>query len=538
MATVKISDLPEITHLNLDTTQTIIPVVDISTDETAQITVRTLAEGLFHSDSLKVGENEILLANTIAQFSGNSETFLQTNLQNLNANGSADYVVTADIGTNANNFIDVGLNNSNYDDPDYSSMKPLDGYLYTYGSLDDSADGNLVIGTASAGANVLFIAGGTTTQNVIAKITKFGITLNNASRLEFTDGSIQTVAAAPANYTQSAFDTANTSIALQAGINATQNSQISILQSVNLAQNTNITAVNNFAAAAFTKANNALANTSGTFAGDLTVTGNTIFLNNIDIVNSNFNPNTALVQITGSNNGVTVAPSNTNYMLHVTGKANSVTRVVLDSFGANTYALLSGRMGRGSAAAPAAVANNDVMMRIVGNGYTGTNFPASSPTKIDFVASENFSNTNRGTRIEFWNTAIGSNTIQKIASFNANAAEFTGSIIPEKGFVYTPRILTGPQTTLTVDFSTDAIVKASLDNNLTVSFSNYTYGKIVEVWLTNTSGSNRTVTHGCSATNSSDNSTTFTIPATSSAYLRYFSLDGDLANTFVTSVHA
>jgi hypothetical protein len=81
-------------------------------------------------------------------------------------------------------------------------MKSLDGYLYTYGSLDDSADGNLVIGTASAGANVLFIAGGTTEANVVAKITKFGITLNNASRLEFTDGSIQTVAAASAALTQ------------------------------------------------------------------------------------------------------------------------------------------------------------------------------------------------------------------------------------------------------------------------------------------------------------------------------------------------
>jgi hypothetical protein len=109
MSTVKISDLPVISTLNLDTTQTIIPVVDISTDETGQVTVKTLADGMFHNDSLKVGPNEILLANTIAQFSGNSETFLQTNLQNLNANGSADYVATADIGTNANNFIDVGL---------------------------------------------------------------------------------------------------------------------------------------------------------------------------------------------------------------------------------------------------------------------------------------------------------------------------------------------------------------------------------------------------------------------------------------------
>jgi hypothetical protein len=59
----------------------------------------------------------------------------------------------------------------------------------------------------------------------------------------------------------------------------------------------------------------------------------------------------------------------------------------------------------------------------------------------------------------------------------------------------------------------------------------------VEVWITNTSGSNRTVTHGCLAVNATVNSTTFTIPATSSAYLRYFSIDGDNANTFVAVQH-
>jgi hypothetical protein len=71
-------------------------------------------------------------------------------------------------------------------------------------------------------------------------------------------------------------------------------------------------------------------------------------------------------------------------------------------------------MGCGSANAPAAVSNNDVLMRIVAGGYTGTQFPSSSPSKIDFVATENFSDTNRGTSIQFWNTRNGSNNIQRI----------------------------------------------------------------------------------------------------------------------------
>jgi hypothetical protein len=753
MATVKISDLPEIPHLTFDTTQSILPVVDLTTNTTGKVTVRTLAEGLFHNDALKVGEEAILFPNVIAQFAGNSEIYLQVNLQNLNANGSADYVATADIGTNANNYIDLGINNSNYNDPEYSALKSLDGYLYVQGSLDNSADGNLVIGTASTGANVVFIAGGTTEANVIAKMTRFGLTLNGASRLEFSDGSIQTVAAAPASLSQNAYNTANSA-----------SSNTIVIQAVNITQNNNIIAINQYAqsafatandtngfavsafntanavngfaisafntanganglaAGAFDKANNALANTfaitvnnsvyipgtlvidgliyangatyvanamsipttysspqtaitldyraanivktnitsdlvvshtgivlgkyidlfvyndsaatrnithgvsannsstKGTVtevrpyatkhlkyftvdsdlantyvviatdenyvSGDLTVTGNVVseggsvvtsnlyvggtttsvgttlmegnFTSNgtsnligsvivtgtfstegtLSLNNSTFTSNTALLSITASDDFVTQSPSNTNYMLHVTGKANSVTRVVLDSFGANTYPLFAGRMGRGSAAAPAAVANNDVMFRVVGNGWTGTEFPGSSPTKIDFVATEDFSDTNRGTAIEFWNTPVGSNNIQRIATFNAGEAKFTGAVIPEKGFVFVPRLPVGNQTAITIDFDTDSMVKATHIADLTVTLTNFQSGKIVEVWLVNTGGQNRTVTHGCTALNSTNKSTTVTNIAGSSLCLRYFSIGTDNANTFVSIIGA
>jgi hypothetical protein len=422
-------------------------------------------------------------------------------------------------------------------------------------------------------------------------------------------------------------NTQNTRLNAIETINTSQNTSIGIIQGVDLTQNTTITAVNNYANSAYAKANAALANTSGTFDGDLRITGDLTVVDNtttntavvldritfnnnalirtttgsgnqkditiltgnelsdnesgditlqtgtapinatggninlipgvgglgrgtinlfantvsngiVTIQNSTFNPNNALVKITASDGFVTQTSSNTNYMLHVTGKANSVTRVVLDSFGANTYPVVVGRMGRGSAAAPVAVANNDVMMRIVGNGWTGTQFPSSSPAKIDFTAAENFSDTNRGTRIEFWNTPVGSNTIQKIADFNAGSAEFLGTVNPEKGFIYSPTILAGNQTAFTIDFSTTSLIKATLVADLTISHSNYVAGKVVEVWLTNTGGPGRTVTHGCTATNSTVNSTTFTISGTSSAYLRYFSIDGDNANTFVSIQYA
>jgi hypothetical protein len=177
-------------------------------------------------------------------------------------------------------------------------------------------------------------------------------------------------------------------------------------------------------------------------------------------------------------------------------------------------------------------------LRIAGNSYGNTGYAPFGDARIDFVATENHSDTNRGSRIRFWNTPTGSNVVNEIASFNADSVYFTGVISPEKGFIYTPTVLSGAQTAFTIDFATTSLIRATLTADLTITLSNYVYGKVVEVWLTNTGGSNRTVTHGCTATNSSENSTTFTIPATSSAYLRYFSIDGDNANTFVAIQHA
>jgi len=869
MATVKISDLPIISTINGNTAATIIPVVDISTDETARITVRTLADGLFHNDSLKVGPNEILLTNTVAQFSGNSQTFLQTNLQNLTGNGSADYVATADIGTNANNYIDLGINNSTYNDPEYSATKRLDGYLYVSGSLDNSSDGNLVIGTASAGANVSFVAGGTTTANVIAKITKFGITLNNSSRLEFTDGSIQTVAAAPASLSQLAANTANSASAntiIIQGVNAWQNTQITAVNqyaqsgfakandvngyatsAYNTANGANGLAAgaynaangaNGLAAGAFNKANNALANTfaitvnnsiyipgtlvidglvyangatyvanamsipttysspqtaitlnyqqanivktnvtsdlvvshtgivlgkyidlfvyndsaavrtithgvpannsttkastikispystkhlkyftvnsdlantyviesisentiesnlnvngfitlntaggiyqetaspsvmtanttgifqivtnrhaspyswsfnqEGTFTvpgegvirsnddtitlqsfdsvngiargiyigtnggvyfnkgsepvylsltddsalisnnntaivtavsnvriitdgintarqfefgsdGSLTIP-NGLVVNNANTVvrdlnvnknltvngivvlaNSNFSATEAAFRITAS--GSSQTPTQAGTLMQLTSKANTPARVLIDSFGASNtaYPIIAGRAARGTVDAPTATQNNDILLRIAGNSYGTTGYAPFGDARIDFIATENHSDTNRGSRIRFWNTPTGSNVVNEIASFNADSVYFTGIVAPQKGFIYAPTILAGAQTAFTIDFSTTSLIKATLAADCTISLSNYVPGKVVEVWLTNTGGPARTVTHGCTATNSTDNSTTFTMSGTSSAYLRYFSIDGDNANTFVAIQYA
>jgi hypothetical protein len=575
MPTVKISELPTITEYSTNTEATLVVGVDLATGTTGKSTLTTLGEGLYANQPLKVGQNEVLLANTIGQFSGNSGTFLQVNNINYNANGSADYVASTSDTDNESKFIDMGINNSEYVDPNFSSMKPYDGYLYVYGPDETSTSGNLVIGTASSFANIVYIVGGTTTSNIVARMTKTDLQLSAGYNIKFGDGSIQSVAASPVNYSQAAFALANNSSVLaQASFNVantasantvlsqstnvtqntrltviegtdvTQNTRLTVIESVDNTQNTAISATDNkmqnsynTANNAFVKANNALANTTGTFDGSLTITANLFTAGIVSVNNSTFSSNSAMVRLTASDNFVVAAPSNTNYMLHVTGKANSVTRVILDSFGANTYPIVGGRMGRGSAAAPAAAANNDVLMRIAGQGYTGTQFVSSSPSKIDFVAGENFSNTNRGTRIEFWNTPNGSNTIQKIASFNANTIEFTGEVNPEKGFIYTPMIYPGAQTAITIDITNGPLIRAQTTAGLVVTLSNFVRGKVVELWVTNLAGSTQTFTHGVSAINSTTGSTTVSMPGNSTLSARYVCLDGTLANTMVAIIN-
>ena len=209
MSTIKISELPEITHLDTNTDNTVFVGISTTTSSTGKFSATTLAEGLYSHNPLNVGNNEILLSNTIGQFSGEATTYLQVNLQNGNGSGSGDYVVTANNGGDTNSYVDLGLNGSKFSDTNYSSMQAYDGYLYVNGPSDNSSQGNLVIGTASSGANISVIVGGTKSSNVVAGFSKLGFELKANKTITFGDGSVQSVAASPAGYSQAAFAFAN-----------------------------------------------------------------------------------------------------------------------------------------------------------------------------------------------------------------------------------------------------------------------------------------------------------------------------------------
>ncbi|MEO8149674.1 MAG: hypothetical protein ABI723_18695 [Bacteroidia bacterium] len=95
-------------------------------------------------------------SNTLATFRGNTAGYLQVNVQNTNSgtNSSADYVATADNGTDTTNYIDMGINSSTYAPGVDNFGGPNDGYLYTYAR-------NLLIGTiASTNSDIIFLVNG------------------------------------------------------------------------------------------------------------------------------------------------------------------------------------------------------------------------------------------------------------------------------------------------------------------------------------------------------------------------------------------
>jgi hypothetical protein len=545
MSTVKITDLPAITTINSNTANTVLVGVDIPTNITGKITLTTLAAGLYSNNNLVVGNNFTVLPNVVGQFTGNSASYIQVNIENQTSSGSGDFVATADDGTDTDHYIDMGINGSTYSDPVYSALKAHDGYLYVASS--GTGKGNLAIGSTNSTGKVNFVVGGLETANIVGYVDVNGIWSNSIN-------SVVTANAASANSVINTRVSANVAT-LRGEITAnvaTLRGEISgNVSTLNGSITSNITTQNTFTQAAYNKANNALANTSGTFAGNLSVTGDLALLNGslssagnmtvngtMVLANSNFSSTESAMTIKAT--ATTQTPSNPGYMLHISGKANTPSRIVFDSFSTDgsAYGLVAGRTARGTVVSPTATQNNDVLMRMTGNGWGTTGFAPLGVARIDIVATENYTDSARGSKIVMYNIANGSNTVQEIASFNANTIEFTGTVAPEKGFIYTPTVLPGSQTAFTINFSTTSLIKANVAADCTVSLSNYVAGKVVEVWLTNTSAFARTITHGCTSTNSTENSTTFAMPATSSAYLRYFSIDGDNANTFVAIQHA
>lgn len=524
MALIKISQLPASANLNANPSKSYFPTVDSDTQATTKISGKALGDTLFANNILYVGKGGVSLTNLVAQFTGTDSSYIQTSVQNLNAAGSSDYVITADDGTNNSYYLDLGYNNSGFSDPQYSAMGPHDGYLYVHGPIDHSGpNGNLLLGTVAKSANIVFSVGGLLSSNVISRFNKNSVTflkdvyvsganvIVGSGSYYFSDGTVQQSASIKKDYIESSFSIANSAY-------TTANSGVTL------------------ANAAFNKANNALPNTTGVFAGSLTTTGNLIAQFSVRVNNASMPANAQYIVVTGTAGGAIGIPSNPGYTFH--SAVDGGNRIVNESYSniANNYSSFIGRRARGTALSPSAIQNGDIIVRFGGNGYGATKFSQFSDARIEFVASENHTDTSKGTKIRFLNTNNGTNVSSEIASFNSNVVTFTGTVNPQKGFIFSTNV-SGTEITKTIDFEKESLIKFNVDADATITLTNFVDGKVVELWITNSAAQNKVITHGCLANNSTAKSTSFTILAQSCAYLRYFSINGTtLANTFVSIV--
>lgn len=121
------------------------------------------------------------LANSVASFFGNVDSYSQVNYQNLSAGNSAstDFVATADNGSDTTNYVDFGINSSTYNLGTFTIAGINDGYMYSQST-------NLAIGVATVGKSVKFFQGGTLAANEVAR---FAPTTNNFLVGTTSDGS-------------------------------------------------------------------------------------------------------------------------------------------------------------------------------------------------------------------------------------------------------------------------------------------------------------------------------------------------------------
>ena len=137
--------------------------------------------------SLLTGPTFTPLANTVAGFNSNVNSYTQVTLQNKSngADATTDYVLTADNGSDTVNYGDFGIINSGYDaNTPTNSLGNIvyaaDTYLYAQGNTGNSSQsgGNLAIGTTVPGKNVKIFAGGVNSSSIIANISNTGIAVN------------------------------------------------------------------------------------------------------------------------------------------------------------------------------------------------------------------------------------------------------------------------------------------------------------------------------------------------------------------------
>ena len=107
-------------------------------------------------------------------------------------------------------------------------------------------------------------------------------------------------------------------------------------------------------------------------------------------------------------------------LIHGVAQAGQSARIVQDAFGTGNYPIYVGRFANGTVASPTAATTNDILLRLSANGYGSSGFATGGSARIDFVATEPFTDSSKGSKIVFWTTPAGTSSITNNASVDNN----------------------------------------------------------------------------------------------------------------------
>jgi hypothetical protein len=150
------------------------------------------------------------------------------------------------------------------------------------------------------------------------------------------------------------------------------------------------------------------------------------------IDNTTFSSTEAMLSVnaSGGEEPLTIFPDT---LIQTTGRPNKNSRITQRSYGSssetgglNSYAVWASYAARGTVAAPAALKANDILMRLSANGYGATTFGTGGGARIEVVAKENFTDSAKGTKINFWTVPAGQVASQTVAAIDSNGVVTSG----------------------------------------------------------------------------------------------------------------
>jgi hypothetical protein len=199
------------------------------------------------------------------------------------------------------------------------------------------------------------------------------------------------------------------------------------------------------------------------------------------------------------------------------------------TFGNNGQLLfLSTTPGQATNAAPTGANSVVSVAKILSNGS------ANGKLQVAIQSLQAYGKPNGAILFANNNLIQASNTL--FINEPAGRLNVSSTIYAANGIINKTSEYPSTQTAITINMTTDKWVKCNVGASLAITPTGFISGADVMVIVTNPNtggGANRTITHGGIAYNSSVGATSFVLGGTTTAFIKYYSLDGDLANTYV-----